>query len=173
MRRSLCESIYEKGWRINRILHEESSFTEIPLSSPVLREESRVISLAGIFHDTTGCPISYATELIDKMVSTSFRYGELIEVVKAFRKNTESDREYFRYLNKQLLDGNQSRLLEAIYSQSYPVLERFSKGRITFLDRSRITLGKSKKRLSRLLSIVLPYSLYPDVPYARNVASKN
>lgn len=165
MRKSLCDSIYAKGWRINKIIREETGFSELPVSSPVIREEGRVISLAGLFHDTTGCSISSAAELIDLMVSTSFRFGELKEVVKNFRKNLENDRKYFRYLNRQLIEENHHHLFEAIYSQPYPVVERFSRGKLTFMDRSRITLGKSHRKISGLMSMVLPYNLYPKVQY--------
>lgn len=168
MRRALCESIYSKGWRINKIIREESGFSVLPISAPVIREEGRVISLAGLFHDTTGCSVPSATELIDRLVSTSFRFGELKEVVKNFRKESEADRQYFRYLNKQLIEDNQSHLFEAIYSQSYPVLERFSKGKLSFLDRSRITFGKSHLKVGGLLSMVLPYNLYPGVQVSKS-----
>lgn len=165
MRRSLCDSIYAKGWRINRIIREETGFSELPVSSPVLREEGRVISLAGLFHDTTGCSIASATQLIDLMVQTSFRFGELKEVVKKFRKENEGDRKYFRYLNRQLIEEKNDHLFEAIYSQPYPVVERFSKGKLTFMDRSRITLGKSHMKIGGLMSMILPYNMYPKVHY--------
>lgn len=167
MRRSLCEAIYTKGWRINRIIREETGFSELPVSSPVIREEGRVISLAGIFHDTTGCSMAAATQLIELMVNTSFRYGELKEVVKKFRQDMEGDRKYFRYLNRLLIEDNHDKVLEAVYSQPYPVLERFSKGKLTFMDRSRITLGKSHLKIGGLMSMILPYNLYPKVQYQK------
>jgi lycopene beta-cyclase len=167
MRRALCDAIYSKGWRIGQILREEISFTDMPFSPPVLREEGRMLSLAGMFHDTTGNSLPLAVELIDRMVDTSFRFGELREVVRSYRKERERDRDYFRYLNRQMVKENQSTLFEAIYSQSNDVLERFSKGKLTFLDRSRITLGKSHLKMKEIMSLVLPYHHYPSVQYRR------
>lgn len=172
MRKALCESIYARGWRINKIIREESGFSELPTSTPILREEGRVISLAGLYHDITGCFIPSASELIERMVLTSFRYGELKEVVKDFRKEVESDRKYFRYLNRQLIEEKHEKVLEAIYSQPYPVIERFSRGKLTFLDRSRITLGRSHRKIGSLMNMMLPYSLYPGVHYPERRVSK-
>lgn len=168
MRRALCDTIYAKGWRISKIIREESGFTVFPISSPVIREEGRVISLAGLFHETTGCSMGSATELIDKMVATSFRFGELKEVVKTFRKENESDREYLRYLNRQLIEQKHHQLFEAIYAQSNPLLERFSKGKLSYLDRSRITLGQSHLKLGGLLNMVLQTNLYPGVQVSKS-----
>jgi hypothetical protein len=101
------------------------------------------------------------------MVSTSFRYGELKEVVKNYRRENENDREYFRYLNRQLIEEKQHHIFEAIYSQPYQLLERFSKGKLSFLDRSRITLGKSHLKIGGLLSMVRPISLYPRIQVSK------
>jgi hypothetical protein len=135
----------------------------------VVRDENRVVSLAGLFHDTTGCPIAFATRLVDRMVATSFRYGELREVVREFRRETEPQRRYLRYLNRQLFHAGSAHLFEAIYSQPYPVIERFSRGELMFLDRSRITLGRSHRQISGLARLLLPYRAYPAIPRVSKV----
>ncbi len=162
---NLTNSLKQKGWKVKRIIREDFGSIEFPLTSPVIRQEGRVINLASIFHDTTGCSIPSATRLIDQMVKTSFRFGELKEVVKNFRKEEETDRKFFRFLNSQLLELRDSCLLEAVYNQPYSLLERFSRGKLNVLDRSRITLGRSAYRLSGLMNMVMPYSLHPRVQY--------
>ena len=163
MRKELQFIMRLKGWKIKRILTEDFGLGEFPVSSPVIRQEGRVINLAGIFHDTTGCSIPAASRLIDRMTQTSFRFGELKEVVKNFRNEEEADRKFFRFLNSQLLVENDARVFEAVYSQPYPILERFSKGRLNLLDRPRITLGRSAFRVGGLMNMILPYSLHPGV----------
>lgn len=166
MRRSLTNSMKQKGWRVQKIIREDFGTSEFPISAPIVRQEGRVINLAAIFHDTTGCSIPSATKLIDRMVKTSFRLGELKEVVKNFRKEEEPDRKFFRFFNSQLLEMGDSRLFEAIYGQPYSLLERFSRGKLNVLDRPRITLGRSASRFSGFMNIVTPYSLHPRVHYS-------
>lgn len=157
MRRALHETIQQRGWKVKRVLREECNCTIIPLSQPIIRQEGRVINLAGISHDLTGCSIPAATKLIDKMVSTSFRFGELKEVVTTFRKEIEHDSKFFRFLNKQLLEDNQHELFEAIYKQPYPIIERFSRGNLNTMDRLRILIGKTNYQTGHLFQLLIPF----------------
>ncbi len=163
MRRALCDWIYAKGWRIGRIIKEESGFSALPMGGPIIRDESRVLSLAGLFHDTTGCPMTFATRLIDKMIGTSFRFGELHKVVSEFRTETEPKRRYLRNLNREILFAGHPYLFEAIFLQSNPVIERFSRGELNLLDRFRITFDSSYLRLSRILRPFRVYQSHPRV----------
>lgn len=165
MRKELLDTMRIKGWKISRIIREDYGHSEFPISQPVIRQEGRVINLAAIFHDTTGCSIPAATRLIDQMVRTSFRLGELKEVVKRFRNQEEADRKFFRFLNSQLCEKDNSRIFDAIYSQPYGLLERFSRGQLGVLDRSRIALGRSAFRVGGIMNMVLPYSFYPGIQY--------
>lgn len=157
MRNALNLSLTNMGWKISKVIREDSGVMDIPISDPVIPQENRVINLADIFHDTTGCPIPMATKLIEKMVLTSFRYGELKELVTKFRKENESDKKFFRFLNKLIIDDKQ-KVFEAIYHQPYPLLERFSRGELNVVDRSRILFGNSGHQIKQLLSMVLPYN---------------
>lgn len=165
MRSSLLEVLKFKGWKIGKVIKEDYGSSEFPLSAPVIRQEGRVLNLASLFHDTTGCSIPAATRLIDRMVKTSFRMGELKEVLKNFRKEEEADRKFFRFLNSQIVLNQDSRVFDAVYSQPYSLIERFSKGKLHVLDRSRITLGRSAFRVSGLMNMVLPYSIQPGIQY--------
>lgn len=165
MQERLFETMRSKGWKVSKIIREDFGEGYFPLSNPVIRQEGRVINLASIFHDTTGCSIPAATRLIEKMVQTSFRMGELKEVVKAFRKDEETDRKFFRFLNSQLVENHDHRVFEAVYFQPYSVIERFSRGKLHLLDRSRITLGRSAIKVTDLVNMALPYSMYPKVQY--------
>ena len=141
MIRTLSETMKIKGWKINKVMREEIGMKPLPTISGIISEERRVINLSGLSNDLTGCSISGTTKLIDELVSTSFRYGEVKEVVKAFKAKRERNRKFLLYLNRQLIHHHHTSLFADIYSQPYPVLERFSKGTLSFFDRSRIALG--------------------------------
>lgn len=160
MRNALILSLKNKDWRIEKIIREESGITEMPLTAPVIRQEGRVLNLSGLFHDTTGCQVASTVRLIDRMVATSFRLGELKEVVKKIRQVEEKDRKFFRYLNRQILAGGHRSIFETIYRQPYSVLERFSGGKLNFLDRSRIALGRKAFGITGLAQMMIPYSFH-------------
>lgn len=145
MKNDLMKIIDFYDWKVKKVVKEESQCRAMPISSPKFRQEGRVINLAGIFHETTGCSIPAATRLIDQMVATSFRLGELKEVVSNFRKETESDRRFLRFLNRYLVESEPEKqhcFFQDIYQLPKPSLERFLRGSPSFLDRSRIMLGK-------------------------------
>lgn len=145
MKQDLLKIIDINDWKIKRVIREESGCRAMPISSPKYRQEGRVINLAGIFHDTTGCSIPLATRLIDKMVATSFRQGELKDVVSSFRKNSEGDRKFLRYLNKHLISSHPEArhgLYQDIFQLPHSSVEGFLRGQLTFFDRSRIIFGR-------------------------------
>lgn len=137
LRSGIGRAIQSLGWRVEKVLREEMSTTVLPSSRPIYYQEGRVISLAGLNHDITGCSIPHATKLIEKMVSTSFRFGEIKEVVTSFRNEIESDRSFLRYVNKLITQKRSHRLMEFIYKEPL-LLESFSRGRLNFVNRSRI-----------------------------------
>lgn len=145
MKNDILKVISFHNWKVKKVVREESHVKAIPMTSPSFRQEGRVINLAGLFHDTTGCSLPTATRLIEKMVATSFRLGELKEVVANFRKETESDRKFLRFLNRYLVDSvpeKQHCFFQDIYQLPQQSLERFLRGKLSLLDRSRIMLGK-------------------------------
>ncbi len=162
MRNALSSSLSQMGWKIEKVLREDSGTMEVPMSKAIIPQEGRVINLADIFHDTTGCSIPHVTKLIDRMVRTSFRLGELKEIVHNFRKENEDDKKFFHFINRLMIEDKQQ-IFEAIYQQPYPVIERFSRGELSLLDRSRILFGKSGHQFKQLMSMVLPYAVLTPV----------
>lgn len=102
LRSSFNDLVQSHSWSITKIIKEHFKIVEVPLSAPRFRQDGRVINLAGIFHDSHGCSIPMATKLIDQMVETSFRFGELREVVKTYRKEVEAERRISRFFNRLL-----------------------------------------------------------------------
>jgi lycopene beta-cyclase len=171
MRNSLMETLSNKGWKITRVIREETKITDVPLSPPVIREEGRVISLAGLFHDTTGSSITMATTLIDQMVKTSFRYGELKEVVKKFRNRMEIDRQFLRFMNRLLIEQKQHQVFEVLYKQPSPLIERFSRGNLKVIDRYKILAGKSNYEVGHLLKSVKLSNVFTLTRLSNNTAT--
>lgn len=171
MRNSLLDALAMKGWKIARVTREENAITELPLVPPMIREDGRVISLAGLFHDTTGSSISMATTLIDQMVKTSFRYGELREVVKKFRKELELDRQFLRFMNRLLIEQKQHQVFEVLFKQSSPLIERFSRGNLKVIDRYKIIAGKSNYEVGHLLKSLKLSNVFTLTRLTNNTAT--
>lgn len=171
MRNSLVDTLAMKGWKISRVIKEITNVTHVPMSPPVIREEGRVISLNGIFHDTTGPSIAMATSLIEQMVKTSFRYGELKEVVKKFRNKMEIDRQFLRFMNRLLIEQKQQQVFEVIYKQPSPLIERFSRGNLKVIDRYKILAGKSNYEVGHLLKSVKLSNVFTLSRLSNNTAT--
>lgn len=171
MRNSIMDTLSQKNWKVGKVLREESSVTEVPMSPPVIREEGRVINLAGIFHDTTGSSLPMAVSLIDQMVKTSFRFGELREVVKSFRNKAEIDRQFLRFLNRLLIEQKQQQIFEILYKQPVPLIERFSRGNLKVIDRYKILAGKSNYEVGHLLKSLKLSNVFTLARLSNNTAT--
>lgn len=145
MRREIAEVIESRKWKIKKVIREESGVYRIPTSSPDFIEERRVISLAGIFHDTTGEALPDAVRLIEQMTSSSFRFGELKKIVRDFRTEREKNRKFFRLLNRVMFEGYDNheryKIFQHFYQLPWPLIQRFSRGELQLLDRPRIFMG--------------------------------
>jgi lycopene beta-cyclase len=141
MRSALSETIKTKGWKIAKVNREDVVVSKVPLTPPFIKEEGKVVNLCGLFHDTTGSSLSMATALIEQMIKTSFRYGELKEVVRKFRKQTEMNRDFLRFINRLLIEKRELHIFEVLYAQPYPLIERFFCGNLKALDRYRMKAG--------------------------------
>jgi lycopene cyclase len=163
MRSALGDFISTKGWGSARILREEGHCSELPLSPPVFREEGRVISLGGLFHDLTGCSIVMATSLIEEMIKTSFRFGELKELIRGFRQKMEFERKYIRLLNQQIMEENPGKMFEFIFSQSDAFLKRFSGLNLSVMDRPRMIALSSKIKAETIFETMFHSKMPLDV----------
>ena len=136
-----------KGWTINKILREENKISPIPLSTPFIREEGRIVSLGGIFHDSTGHALPDAVKLIDLMVRSSFRFGELKTIVSNFRRKKENQRIFFRLWNRFVFESNDPhdsyKMFQKIYQLPDPVIQKFNCGELDLWDKSRIFIQGS------------------------------
>ena len=102
-----------RGLSVKDVLHREQEFRKIPGERFVAENSQRVIRLEGFYHDLTGDTLPDALRLIERMVKTSFRYGELKEVIRNYHSERESKKRIIRSLNAFM------------YEQSSPCSERY------------------------------------------------
>ena len=130
-----------------KVLKRSTWLYRIPSSSLIPWSEGRILRTAGINHDFTGSSVADAVRLIDKMVSTSFRRGELNEVVYNYRAERESRRKFFRIMSRFAMNASNPRagitVMERLYKMPKSVRDKFFLGELDFMDFMR-TLVKIK-----------------------------
>ncbi len=146
IKQDMIDEMIKRGWEIESVDDgQEFSLNGVPDTEVSVRSEGRVINLSGLFHDTTGDALPDAVRLIDRMVQTSFRLGELKEVVKNYRMEREANRKYFRYLNRS---QNNQQIFQCLYQMPSLLRSKFYAGEIEFLDLCWALLGLKPQLLN-------------------------
>ncbi len=134
----IMETLALAGIHADDVVQKSSWLFRIPSSSLIPWNEGRILRLAGISHDFTGNSVADAVRLIDRMVSTSFRRGELNEVVLNYRSEREARRKFFRIMSRYSLNPSNSRagviVMERLYKMPRSVREKFFLGELDFMD---------------------------------------
>lgn len=78
-----------RGFEIHEVLRREEEYRWIPKIETVLEGPQRLIRLQGLIHDLTEDSLPESLRLIDRMVKTSFRYGELRESLRNYQAEGE------------------------------------------------------------------------------------
>lgn len=159
LKRDICREIENRGWKIKQVLSESSGCVPIPMSPPIFQEENRIVNLAGLIHDTNGSSFMDAIHLIDRMLDTSFRCGELKHLIKNFRKEREKDRKFFRLINRFMFGihpHDQYKVFQHFYHFSDPFISRFHRGKFEYWDRLRLLLGKPSRGMIKVLQTISP-----------------
>lgn len=145
IKQEMIDEINKREWDVVSIEDQEFALNGVPENEVTVRSDGRVINLSGIFHDATGESLPDAVRLIDRMVKTSFRLGELKEIVKNYRREREVHRKYFRLLNKFIFNRSQTqknyKIYEALYQMPFELRAKFFSGEIEFIDFCRTLLG--------------------------------
>lgn len=142
----IVSEIHKRGWKIKSVLRKERGVLPIPLTKIRPRNEERVISLAGILHDTTGYSLPDAVRLIDLLMKTNLSESSIHTSVDEYRKTREKDRGFFRTLNLLMFeaakDHERFRVFQHFYRLPESMIARFYQGKLTSFDRARIFMGK-------------------------------
>ncbi len=151
MKQEMTEELINRGWEVEAIFDQEFSLRGVPDDQVEVRNDGRVINLSGIFHDITGDSLPDAVRLIDRMVKTSFRLGELKEVVREYRAEREKKRKYFRFICKH---NKNSQMYQRLYQMPPQLRAKFYSGDLEFLDICRALIESPVLKLPKVLTLL-------------------
>lgn len=145
-----------KRWKIKDILYQETESVIVPSGKISPWSHGRIIGLAGILNPVTADQFTEAVKVIDLMVKTSFRLGELKEAIGLYRSGQEQGKRLSRFLVKMIYysshSGQRLQLIEYLSKLPLPVLEKFLNGTIGFSDLARTLLWRPSLPLRALQS---------------------
>lgn len=135
----LLRELHQRRWVVGDILERETQFRKIPRESGENFCEGRIIRLDSFVHDITGDALPDAVRLIDRMVKTSFRLGELKDVMKSYNQERKTRKKLLRFMNRMLYQAKtpcreRYQFFESLHSMPLPVRERFYKGDMEVFD---------------------------------------
>jgi lycopene beta-cyclase len=147
LRSDLEKEILKRGWEVSKILRQETGCLPIPLTMLPKENRKGVIDLGGIYHDTTGYSLPFATRLIEKLIGLPvFTEDEVQKTVHEFRTKLERQRKFFRLLNRLMFEATQEnqryKMLEFFYRHRPALIERFYAGKLRLRDYASFFLGK-------------------------------
>jgi lycopene beta-cyclase len=157
------ENIHEyarlKGWKIAEILREESGSLPIPYRYQEPEIDHDVINLSGIFHDTTGYSLPDAVRLVLKISESDLSHSKLQNIVHNYRNVRERDRKFFRFLNRLMFfasdDKSRYRMLEFFYKSSPSLMQKFYRGEMSSLDKTKFFVGVPPVSLPKAFNVIL------------------
>jgi lycopene beta-cyclase len=142
----LLRELHQRRWMVGDILERETEFRKIPREKGENFSDGRIIRLDGFVHDVTGDSLPDAVRLIDRMVKTSFRLGELKSVMREYLEERRMHRKLLRLTNRMLYQAKtpcreRYRFFESLHSMPSQVRARFYKGEMEFFDIFRTLLN--------------------------------
>lgn len=142
----ILKVIESRGWKLKTIHRTEEAALPIPLSEIKELGSEDSISLAGIFHDTTGYSLPDAVRLIQRIIELKEISPETIrEAVSNYRQERSKDRSFFRLLNRLLFKAGDPKfrykMLEHFYGKPQSLISRFYSGQMSKLERMRFFIG--------------------------------
>lgn len=151
-----------RGWEPAEVLSREHDFRKVPLEEFMPQTAGRVIRLEGFYHDTTGEVLPDAVRLIDRMVQTSFRYGELTEVVKTYQMERSSKKKVMRSLNRLLYQQTtpchgRYQFMQLLYQMPQQMRHKFYAGDLEMMDIVKAVMGKPLMPILRLASHLITF----------------
>ncbi|MGE3610408.1 MAG: lycopene cyclase family protein [Bacteriovoracaceae bacterium] len=126
-----------KNLGIKSISIQETHVQVLPICKSSFLEFPRVINLTDISHDVTGECISDAVRLIDQIMKTSMRFGEVRSIVEGYREKKMKVRNYYHFINNLIFKLNPHRSYEFhqyLYQLPHPLIEKFHSGELSLKD---------------------------------------
>lgn len=126
-----------KNLKIKNLFLEERSIQILPMGKCIQPNYTKVINLTDIFHDVTGEKLPDAVRLIDLLVNTSFRLGELKSVTAEYQNQRKKIRQCYYFLNKVIFNSKNERSYQIhkyLYQLPAPLVEKFHSGKLDLSD---------------------------------------
>lgn len=142
----LLRELHARRWVVGDILERETEFRKIPRDKQENFCNGKIIRLDSFVHDVTGDTLPDAVRLIERMVKTSFRLGELRSVMKDYLEERRSHRRLIRLMNRLLYQakspcGERYRFFESLHSMPVSIRENFYRGELEFIDALRTLMN--------------------------------
>lgn len=142
----LLRELHSRRWLVGDIFERETQFRKIPREAGENFYEGRVIRLDGFVHDITGDALPDAVRLIERMVQTSFRLGELKLVMNSYLRERKSHRRFLRLMNRMLYQAKSPcheryQFFQSLHAMPAPVRRKFYRGDIEFFDVARTLMN--------------------------------
>lgn len=152
-----------RGWEPQEVLRRERDFRKVAREEFMPETNGRVIRLEGFYHDTTGEVLPDAVRLIERMVDTSFRYGELKEVLKAYQVERAAKKKILKRMNSILYQRatpcqGRYQYMQLLYQLPSPVREKFYAGDLEFWDIGKAFLKRPLIPFVRVANQLIPLS---------------
>lgn len=154
LRRNIEAYAAGRGWRIARVLREETGVLPIALSGDIERYwDDKPDALprsglrAGLFHATTGYSLLFAARLADEIAALGDLHADQVyRRIREFSAQEWRRQRFLRALNRMLFFAGEPaqryRVLQRFYTLPQQLVERFYAARLTRLDQLRILSGK-------------------------------
>ncbi len=146
LEQEILEEMKLRRWIPEVIMESESEFWKIPRIKDENFSEGRVIRLDGFIHDVTGDALPDAVRLIERMVKTSFRLGELKLMMKDYLLERRARRKLLRFMNRMLFQvktpcHERYLFFQSLHSMSPVIREKFYKGDMELIDILKLILS--------------------------------
>lgn len=132
-----------KGWKVSGQSKKNIHIQRIPQVTPELNHLGRIIRLSGYINEVSGESLPDIMRVINLMVKTSFRYGEIREVLKTYSENKEKSRRILRVVSGWILNDKRSQTSIAFFEQLHKMpsatREKFFSGEINLGDFWKLT----------------------------------
>jgi lycopene beta-cyclase len=163
-RLAIIKEIEKRGWEIAEILEEERGSLPIPLRPLAADDNEGIISLAGIFNDTTGYSLPLAVKLINELMTLEKLDEQSVrETVNKFRVEFSGQRTFYRLLNQLLFKAaapdKSYRMLEFFYRHDDVLIKRFYAGELSHWDKVRFFMGRPPVSVSDAIGSFLKKEL--------------
>ena len=147
-----------RGWRVARVLREESGALPLPLGGQAEvfwpDDAPRIGMRAGVFHPTTGYSLPDAAATADLLAAIDLRDADATgRTLRDFAVSRWRARSFFRLLNRLLFraarPGERAHVLEQFHRRPADLISRFYSATLTRTDRCRLLAGRPPVSLLR------------------------